>query len=83
MKTSHKVFFLHTFEKLIMFWPKMSHLVMKSALIVPRDKPLLTIGYTYISKKVLRIISTEGAGSTEPDVPYLSRYPENYSNVSI
>ena len=25
----------------------------------------------------------EGAESTEPDVPYLSRYPDNYFNVSI
>ena len=37
----------------------------------------------YRYQEVLGFISTEGAGSTEPGVPYLSFCPENYSNVSI
>ena len=33
--------------------------------------------------KVLGFIATEGAGSTEPGDPYLSRFPHIYSNVSV
>ena len=59
------------------------HIVMNSAPIVPGDKPIMAIGYKCISQKVLGFIAVEGDGSTEPVVPYLSRYPENYYNLSI
>ena len=36
-----------------------------------------------IYRKVLVFISTDGAGSTEPGDPYLSRLPDIYYNVSV
>ena len=35
------------------------------------------------SQKVLGFTSSEGGRSTELGVPYLYRYPKNYSSVSI
>ena len=56
---------------------------MESTPRFPVEIPLLSIGYYYNSRKVLGFISTEGAGSTEPGDPYLSRFPDIYSNVSV
>ena len=56
---------------------------MKSNPRVPGEIPLLVIGYKYNYRKVLVLISTEGARSTEPGDPYLSNFPDIYSNVSI
>ena len=82
MKTSHKVF-LATLEKLMKDWPGGSYLVLKSTPRFPSEGPLLSIGYKYNSRKVLGFIATEGAGSTEPGDPYLSRFLDIYSNVSV
>ena len=49
----------------------------------PGETPLLAIGYRYSSRKVLGFIAIEGSGSTEPGDPYLSRFPDIYSNVSV
>ena len=54
---------------------------MKSTPRVPGDIPLMAIGYKYIYQKVLEFIAR--GGGTVPGVPYLSRYPDDYSNVSI
>ena len=56
---------------------------MKSNPIFPCGRPLLAIGYKYNFSKFLGFIATEGAGSTEPGDPYLSHYPDIYSNVSV
>ena len=64
-------------------WPGGSYLVLKSTPRFPGENPLLAIGYKYNSRKVLGFIATEGAGSTEPGDPYLSRFPDIYSNVSV
>ena len=56
---------------------------MKSTTRVPDDRSLMVIGYKYNSWNVLGFISTEGYGSTEPGDPYLSYFPDIYSNVSI
>ena len=56
---------------------------MKSAPIVPGNKPRMDIGYKYIYQKVLLFIATDGGGSTEPGVPYLYFYPGNYYNISV
>ena len=60
-----------------------SYLFLKSTPRFPGERPLLAIGYKYNSRKVLGFIATEGAGSTEPGDPYLSRFPGIYSNVSV
>ena len=59
------------------------YLVRKSNPIFPDDRPLVVIVYKYRSQKFLGFTSTEDAISTEIGVTYLSRYPENYSSVSI
>ena len=43
----------------------------------------MATGYKYNSMKVLWFIATDGDGSTEPGNPYLSCFPDIYSNVSI
>ena len=47
------------------------------------DIALMNIGYNFNYHKVLRFIHTKGARSTDPDDTYLSRFPEDYSNVYI
>ena len=80
---SHKGFCLATLENLMKDWPGGSYLVLKSTPIFHGEIPLLDIGYKYHSRNVLGFISTEGAGSTEPGDPSLSRFPGIYSNVSV
>ena len=82
-KTSHKGFCLATLEKLMKDWPGGSYLVLKSTTSFPGESPLLAIGQNYNSRKVIGFIATEGAGSTGPGDPYLSRFPDIYSNVSV
>ena len=76
-------FFLDTLEKLMKYWPGGSYLVMNSNPRFSGEIPLLAIGCRYDSRKVLVFIATEGDGSTEPGDPYLYRFPEIYSNVSV
>ena len=83
VKTSHRGFCLATLEKLMKDFPGGSYLFLKSTPIFPGERPLLAIGYKYNSRKVLGFIATEGAGSTEPGDPYLSSFPDIYSNVSV
>ena len=56
---------------------------MKSIPRVPGGRPLLNIGYKYNDRKVLGFIADEGGGSTEPGDPYLSCFPDIYSNIYI
>ena len=83
VKTIHKGFCLDTLEKLMKYCPGGSYLVLKSTPRFPGERTLLAIGYKYNYGKVLGFISAEGAGSTEPGYPYLSRFPDIYSNVSV
>ena len=54
-----KGFCLATIENLMKYWPLGSYLVLKITPIVACGRPLITIGYKYYSRKVLRFISTE------------------------
>ena len=69
--------------KIDKYWPGGSYLVIKSTPRSPIGVPLLSIGYKYNYRKVLRFIVTEEAGSTEPGDSYLSRFPDIYSNFSV
>ena len=82
-KTIHKDFCLATLENLTKYWPGGSYLVMESTTRFTGGRPLLATGYKYNSRKILRSIDTEGAGSNEPGDPYLSRFPDIYSNVFV
>ena len=51
---------------------------MKGTPRVPGDGPIMAVGYRYISNMVLGFFNTEGSGSTELGVSYLSHYPEKF-----
>ena len=51
--------------------------------MVPKRRPLIAIGYTYNVRKVLSFIITENPGSTQAGPTYLSKYTNQFSNVSI
>ena len=45
--------------------------------------PLVCTGFKYNVKKVLGFITTKGAGSTQPGLPYLAKFPDKFGNVCI
>ena len=47
------------------------------------DSPKITIGYKYNGRKVLYLIVTEEAGSTESGILYLSKYHDPFAIVDI
>ena len=51
--------------------------------MVPRGKRLIAIGYKYNARKVLSFIVTDNAGITKTGILYLSKYPDQFTNVSI
>ena len=83
VKTRHKILFLSTKEKLMKQWPSGSHVVMNGSPIVTVDRTLMSIRYRYRYQKVIVFNDMDCARSNKPGVPYLSRYPDNYSNISI
>ena len=82
-KTSHKGFCLSMLEKFMKDSQGGSYIVLKSTLRFPGERPLPAIGCNYNYTKFLGFISTDGSGSTEPGDPYLSCFPDIYSNVSV
>ena len=83
VKTNTKGFCKDTIEKLTKDWPGGSYLVLRSKSMVPGGRPLIDIGYKYNARKVLSFIVTDNAGSTKTGIPYLSKYPDQFTNVSI
>ena len=51
--------------------------------MVPGDKPLIAIGYKYNARNVLYFIFKDSAGRTKTSITYLSKYPNQFTNVSI
>ena len=51
--------------------------------MVPGGRTLIAIGYKYNARKVLYFIVTDNSGSTKTGIPYLSKYPDQFTNVSI
>ena len=51
--------------------------------IVPGVRPLIDIGYKYNVFNGLSFIVTNNAGSIQADLPYLSKYPDQFTNFSI
>ena len=51
--------------------------------MVPGGSPLISIGYKYNAQKVLSFIVTDNAGSTKTGIPYLSKYPDQFTNAAI
>ena len=83
VKTNTKGFCKETIEKLTKYWPGGSYLVLRSKPILPGDRPLIPIGYKYNARKFLAFIFTDNAGSTNTGIPYLSKYPDQFTNVAI
>ena len=51
--------------------------------MVPGGRPLIAIGYKYNARKVLYFIVTDNTGSTKTGIPYLSKYPDQFTNFAI
>ena len=51
--------------------------------MVPGGRPLIAIGYKYTARKVLYFIVTDNARSTQACLPFLSKYPDQFTNVTI
>ena len=83
VKTNTKGFCKEIIEKLTKNWPGGSYLVLRSKPMVPGGWPLIAICYKYNVRKVLSFIVTNNAGSTKTGIPYLSKYTEQFTNVSI
>ena len=83
VKTNTKGFCKDTIEKLTKNWPGGSYLVLRSKPMLPGGRPLIAIGYKYNAQKVISFIVTNNAGSTRTGIPYLSKYPDQFTNVSI
>ena len=64
-------------------WSVGSYLFMKITIIVTGGFTLVEIGYKYNYRNVLGFIATEGSRINKRDDPYLSRFPDIYSNVSV
>ena len=83
VKTNKKVFCKDTINNITKYWPGGSYLVLRSKPMLPRGRPLIAIVYKYNTRTVLSFIVTENSDSTNSDIPYLSKYPDQFSNVSI
>ena len=46
-------------------------------------RPLIAIVYKYNAQKVIYLIVTDNAGSTKTGITYLSKYPDQFTNVFI
>ena len=57
--------------------------MLRSKPMVPRYRPLIAIGYKYNARKVLSFIVTDNTMSKKTGIPYLSKYPEQFTNVAI
>ena len=83
VKKNTKIFCKETIEKLTKDWLGGSYLVLRSKPMVPADRPLIDIGYKYNARKVLSFIVTENIGITNNGIPYLSKYPDQFTNTAI
>ena len=51
--------------------------------MVPGERLIVAIGYKYSARKVLSFIVTDNSGSTKTVITYLSKYPDQFTNVTI
>ena len=57
--------------------------MLKIKYMLPDYRPIFAIGYNYNYQKVLSFISTEDTGIKNYGINYLSKYPDQFSNVTI
>ena len=65
------------------YFPGGSYIVLKITPRVPGDSSFTAMRYKYNYRNFLGFIVTEGDGSTEPCDPYLSCFPDIFSNASV
>ena len=51
--------------------------------MVPGGRSIIDIRYKYNARKFLYFIVTDNSGITHEGLPYLSKYPDQFTNVSI
>ena len=83
VKTNTKGFYKERIEKLTKYWPGGSYLVLRSKTMVPKDRPLISIGYKYNARKVISFIVTDNEVITKTGITYLYKYPDQFTNVAI
>ena len=83
VKKNTKGLFNQNIEKLTKDWPGGSYLVLRSKPIVTGDRPLITIGYKYNTRKFLSFIVIDNTGITNTGLPYLTKYTDQFTNVVI
>ena len=83
VKTNTQVFYKETIEKITKDWPVGSYLLSRSKPMIPGDRPIIYISYKYNVQKFLSFIVTDNSGSINTGIPYLSMYPEQFTNVVI
>ena len=83
VKTNTKGFCKSMIEGLKKDWPGVSYIVLRSKPILSGERPLLSIGYKYNSRKILSFFATSGEGITTLVITYLPKYSDQFSNVSI
>ena len=83
VKENTKVLCKYNIQKITDYWPGGSYLVLRSKPMVPRGRPLIYIGYKYNARKVIYFIVTKNSGTTQVGIPYLFKYPDQFSNTSI
>ena len=83
VKKNTKGFCKETTEKLTRDWPGGSYLVLRSKPMIPGGWTFIAIGYKYNARKVLYFIVTDNEGSTNTGITYLSKYPDQFTNIAI
>ena len=83
VKTNTKGFCKESIRKLTKYWTGVSYLVLRSKPMVPGGRMLIAVEYKYNVGKVIYIIVTDNTGSTQKGLSYLSKYPGQFTNVSI
>ena len=83
LKTNTKGFCKETIYKLTKDWPGGSYVMIRSKHMVPVDRSLIAIGQKYNAREVLSFIVTDNLGSTKTGIPYLSKYPDQFTNFAI
>ena len=83
VKKNTKGFCKKTIENLTKDWSGGSYPVLRSKPMVPVDRPLIAIGYKSNAQKVLSFIVTNNSGNTNTGIPYLYKYPDQFTNVPI
>ena len=82
-KTNTEVFCKETTEKLTNYWTGSSYIMLRIKTMVPRARLLIAICHKYNSQKFIFFIFTDNKVITQAGLTYLSKYPDQFYNVSI